>query len=148
MDEISEADWETTPESVKRRVRSLVSRIEQLERQYEELKPENERLPEQVKQNSKNSSKPPSQDVNKGFKAKEKKLKGKPRGAQFGHVGHERKLYPVEQCQQVEEHYPATCIECGARLQGAGPRPLSGADRRHFPDGSSRERTSISCLDL
>ncbi len=103
MNEISKADWGTTPESVKRLVRSLVSRIEQLEWQYEELKAENEPLREQVKQNRKNSSKPPSQDVNKGFKAYEKKPKGKPRGAQFGHVGHELQLYPVEQCQQAEK---------------------------------------------
>lgn len=123
MDDISKADWKTTPESVKQLVRTLGSRVEQLERQYEELKAENERLREQVKQNSKNSSLPPSQDVNKGFKAKQRKPQGKPRGAQFGHIGHERKLYPVEQCQQVEEYYPANCIECGAQLQGADPAP-------------------------
>ena len=123
MDDISKADWKTTPESVKQLVRTLGLRVEQLERQYEELKAENERLREQVKQNSKNSSLPPSQDVNKGFKAKQRKPQGKPRGAQFGHIGHERKLYPVEQCQQVEEYYPANCIECGAQLQGADPAP-------------------------
>jgi len=44
MAQISEADWEKTPESVKRLVQSLVPRIEQLERQYEELKAENELL--------------------------------------------------------------------------------------------------------
>ena len=41
LDEISEADWAQTPESVKRLVRSLLGRIEQLEQQYEELKAEN-----------------------------------------------------------------------------------------------------------
>lgn len=123
MAQISEADWEKTPESVKRLVQSWVPRIEQLERQYEELQAENELLREQVKQNSKNSSKPPSQDVSQGFKAKAKKPKGKARGAQFGHVGHERKLVPVEQCQQVEEHYPATCLECGTALSGEDPDP-------------------------
>jgi transposase len=43
LDEISEADWAQTPESVKQLVRSLLGRIEQLERQYEELKAENAR---------------------------------------------------------------------------------------------------------
>ncbi len=41
LDEISEADWAQTPSSVKRLVWSLLGRIEQLERQYEELKAEN-----------------------------------------------------------------------------------------------------------
>ena len=122
LDEIKEADWAQTPESVKRLVRSLLGRIEQVERQYEELKAENALLREQVKQNSQNSSKPPSQDLSKGFKAKEKKPKRK-RGAQFGHEGHEQKLYPVEQCQQVEDYYPEQCIECGAALQGSDPKP-------------------------
>ena len=122
LDEISKADWAQTPESVKRLVGSLLGRIEQVERQYEELKAENALLREQVKQNSQNSSKPPSQDLSKGFKAKEKKPKGK-RGAQFGHEGHEQKLYPVEQCQQVEDYDPERCIECGAALIGSDPEP-------------------------
>lgn len=122
IEEISKEDWAQTPESVKRLVRSLLGRIEQLERQYEQLTAENAVLLEQVKRNSKNSSKPPSQDVSKGFK-KEKKAKGKQRGAQFGHEGHEQKLYPVEVCETVEEYYPDCCIECGAVLTGSDPEP-------------------------
>lgn len=61
-DEISEADWAQTPESVKRLVQSLMGRIEQVERQSEELRAEVATLQEHVKRNSKNSSKPPSQD--------------------------------------------------------------------------------------
>lgn len=41
LDEISKADLKQTPESVKRLVGSLLGRIEQVERQYEELKAEN-----------------------------------------------------------------------------------------------------------
>jgi transposase len=124
-EEISEADWAQTPESVKRLVRSLLGRIEQLERQYEELKAENALLREQVKQNRQNSSKPPSQDIQKGFKPKEKQTKkqGKQRGAQFGHEGHEGHLYPVEVCKQVTRHYPERCLECGAVLRGEDPAP-------------------------
>lgn len=103
IDELSQADWEKTPESVKRLVANLVRRVEQLERQYEELKGENQLLTEQVYLNSKNSSKPPSQDMSKGFKPKEKQGNKKP-GAQPGHEGHNRPLYSIEQCQSVEEH--------------------------------------------
>lgn len=118
IDEISQADWEKTPESVKRLVRSLIGRMEQLEGQYEELKAENQLLKEQVKQNSSNSSKPPSQDISKGFKPKEKKQGKQKPGAQAGHQGHERPLYPIEQCQSVKDYYPETCIDCGEPLTG------------------------------
>jgi len=120
IESISDCDWAQTPDSVKR---YLLGRIEQLERQYEELKAENAMLREQIGRNSRNSSKPPSHDQHKGFKPKAKQEKGKPRGAQFGHIGHEAKLYPLEACQTVEEHYPERCINCGARLQGEDPDP-------------------------
>lgn len=49
IDEISPEDWQKTPESVRRLVTNwleqlgqLVERIEQLERQYEEVKSENQ----------------------------------------------------------------------------------------------------------
>lgn len=123
VNEISQTDWEKTPESVKRLVTSLIERIEQLERQYEGFKAENQLLKEQVKQNSQNSSKPPSQDVSKGFKVKEKAKSGKKRGGQPGHEGHERRLYPIEQCQSVEEYYPEACVHCGGRLNGVDSQP-------------------------
>lgn len=130
MDEISQVDWEKTPESVKRlvgnligQIEPLVGRIEQLERQYGELKAENQLLREQVNQSSQNSSKPPSQDMSKGFKAKQQKKSGKKQGAQPGQVGHERPLYPIEQCQRIEQHYPDECIYCGESLNGEDANP-------------------------
>lgn len=121
--EISPEDWERTPESVKRVVGTLLERLERLERQYEELKAENQLLKEQVKQNSQNSSKPPSQDLGKGFKPKEKAPGKKKAGGQPGHEGHERRLYPIEQCQSVKDYYPDTCIDCGEPLTGQDKEP-------------------------
>lgn len=130
INEISQADWGKTPESVKRlvanligQIEQLVNRIEPLERQYEELKAENQLLKEQIKQNSKNSSKPPSQDMGKGFKPKPKQAGKKKPGAQPGHEGHERRLYPIEQCQSIKDYYPDTCIECGEALTGQDSEP-------------------------
>ena len=85
INEISQTDWEKTPESVKRLVENLIGRMESIEQQYEALRAENQLLKEQVKQNSKNSSKPPSQDLGKGFKAKQKQEGKKKPGAQSGH---------------------------------------------------------------
>lgn len=121
IEEISEADWAQTPESVKRLVRNLLGRIEQLEERNKALEAEVERLKEQVKRNSRNSSKPPSQDLGKGFKVKPKeKGSKKPRGAQLGHEGHEQKQYPAEACESVEDYYPENCHECGAPSMALG----------------------------
>ena len=123
IEQLSAADWQKTPESVKHLAKTLVVRIEQLERQCEELKAENQLLREQVNQNSQNSSKPPSQDVGKGFKPKAHSKVGKKRGGQPGHEGHERFLYPIEDCASVEEYYPVGCWRCGEALQGDDPKP-------------------------
>lgn len=133
IDEISPEDWQKTPNRVKQLVRDLlaqlgqvgqvVERIEQLERQYEEIKGENQLLKEQLNQTSQNSSKPPSQDAGKGFKAHQK-LAGKKRpGGQPGHEGHARPFYPIEQCHRVEDHYPSRCFDCAAQLSGQDEEP-------------------------
>ncbi|MFM7424389.1 MAG: IS66 family transposase [Elainella sp.] len=128
--EISQSDWEKAPESVQQLVMYLLERNEQLgkrvealEQQYEALTAENQLLKEQLQLNSTNSSKPPSQDRGQGFKSKEKLPSKKQRGGQPGHEGHERRLYPIEQCEVGEEHYPESCIECGATLAGWDSEP-------------------------
>ena len=108
--EISDADWEKTPERVKKWVRQLVERIGALEERQQHLE-------EQIKQNSKNSSQPPSQDVTQGFKPKAQGQKR--RGGQPGHEGHPQKLYAPE----IEEHYPSHCGVCGEVLTGSDAEP-------------------------
>jgi transposase len=120
INEISREDWEKTPESVKRLITNLMEqmgrRIAALEEQCATLKAENQTLKEQIKRNSKNSSQPPSQDITKGFQPKPKTQGKKNRGGQAGHEGHQRPLYPIEQCQSVQDYYPDECIVCGKPL--------------------------------
>lgn len=111
---ICDADWEKTPESVKQLVGQLVERIGALEERHQHLE-------EQIKQNSKNSSQPPSQDVPQGFKPKAPGQKR--RGGQPGHAGHAQKLYAPEECAEIEEHYPSHCWGCGETLSGADAAP-------------------------
>jgi regulator of replication initiation timing len=148
---ISDADWERAPTSIKQLVKGLLERVGHLEQQIEELWRENQRiiaeneqlrienqqlrieneqlrienqhLQEQLNRNSSNSSRPPSQDAPRSLKPKPKEKSGKARGGQPGHAGHCRKLYPPEQCQRIEEHYPATCWRCGSALSGEDPVP-------------------------
>jgi transposase len=116
LSQITEADWEKTPESVRRLVEQLVERIRVLEEQYGHLA-------EQVKRNSKNSSQPPSQDEGKGFKPAKKRKSGKARGGQVGHEGHQQALYAPEECDSIENHYPVECKECGVELSGVDETP-------------------------
>ena len=114
--EISDTDWEKTPESVKRLVGQLLERLAALEERQEHLE-------EQLKRNSQNSSQPPSQDVLPGFKPKPKEQGKKRRGGQPGHEGHLQRLYAPEECAAIEEHDPSHCCGCGEALSGFDAAP-------------------------
>ena len=114
--EIPDADWEKTPESVKRLVVRLLERIAALEERQQHLE-------EQLQQNSKNSSQPPSQDAPQWFNPKPKEQGKKSRGGQPGHEGHQQKLYVPEECAAIKEHYPSHCCACGEALIGIDAEP-------------------------
>lgn len=65
--------------------------------------------------NSTNSSKPPSSDGPKVVKPKKRKSSRSP-GGQKGHKGRKRELLPVEEMQDVHDHYPQTCEKCNGPL--------------------------------
>ena len=133
--EINESDWEKTPPTLKTLVESLLSRLDEMEKQLEALKEENrelteengrlrqenEGLKEQLKRNSQNSSQPPSADKFKGFKATSRS--GRKRGGQPGHEGKGQKRYPPESCEQILNYYPQECHRCGNVLSGEDPSP-------------------------
>lgn len=124
IEQISQADWERTPLSVRQVVEELTRRINQLDAEQQQLRGAYELLQEQVKQNSTNSSQPPSKDRVKGFKPNRKPKSGKKHGGQMGHEGHERPLYPSEMCEEIIEHYPEGCWQCGNELSGEDPAPF------------------------
>ena len=64
---------------------------------------------------SANSSQPPSKNP-QDFKPNRKEPTGKKRGGQIGHIGHSLKLYPLEMCLDVIDHYPQQCGKCGASI--------------------------------
>ena len=87
-----------------------------------ERQTENELLKEQIARTSANSSQPPSKNP-LGFKPNRKESTGKKRGGQFGHIGHERKLYSLELCEEVIHHYPQQCSGCGAKIEEIDDKP-------------------------
>jgi transposase len=123
---ISPKEWAEVPTSVLKLIKELVRRMDKLEQEMAELRTENELLKEQLARTSANSSQPPSTDP-QGVKPNRKEASGKKRGGQIGHQGYERKLYPLEICQEVIEHSPQQCSECGAEFNGSS----SGEAYRH-----------------
>jgi transposase len=114
--ELSTADWEGTPMAVQQLVVALLA-------ENQELKARLSVIEEQIKQNSQNSSKPPSKD-GFGTKPKVKKAKGqRNRGGQLGHPGHERNFHELTAESEIHEHIPSSCRVCGVELEGADPQP-------------------------
>ncbi len=86
------------------------------------------------KQNSTNSSKPPSSDGLAGEqRPRGRKIKGKRKpGAQPGHAGHHRRLVPIAQVSAIEVRLPTQCGHCGGKLpQEPGKVTTQGEPRRH-----------------
>ena len=114
--ELSTVDWEGTPIAVQKLVLALLA-------ENQELKARLSIIEEQIKQNSQNSSKPPSKD-GFGTKPKVKKAKGeRARGGQLGHPGHERNFHELTAESEIHEHVPSHCRVCGVELEGADPQP-------------------------
>jgi transposase len=113
---ISPEEWAQVPLSVLKLIEELVRRMDKIEQEMAALRTENELLKEQLARTSANSSQPPSKNP-QGFKPNRKEPTGKKRGGQMGHIGHERKLYPLEMCQEVIDHYPQQCGKCGASVK-------------------------------
>ena len=109
-------DWVETPQSVQELVLRLLA-------ENRELKTRLSWLEEQTKQNSQNSSRPPSGD---GFgKKKPEAIAGekRKRGGQKGHPGHERYLYDESACSVIYDVFPPVCKVCGAELRGVDEHP-------------------------
>ena len=100
------------------------------------------RLEEQARQDSRTSSRPPSMDPPKSraqrraeARAKAKELMRREReqrqaGGQPGHPGAGRELRPEDQIDEIVDHYPERCGDCGRRFDDR-QRRSSGRFGRH-----------------
>jgi transposase len=79
-------------------------------------------LEARLRQNSNNSSRPPSSDA-PGAPREGKKSTGRRPGGQPGHKKHERRLLPPEQVQRFVELVPKRCQDCGEELVGKDGEP-------------------------
>jgi transposase len=84
-------------------------------------------LKERLRQNSRNSSKPPSSDMGRGKMPKAPA--GREPGGQPGHAGTTRELVPPEKVDEVVDQDPELCANCGTLLVDA---PRLDADIRQI----------------
>ncbi len=103
---------------------ALANQVERLEGRVERLEEEIREL----RRDSENSSLPPSADRGRGKRPGERKRSDRKPGAQPGHPGSGRGLLPIERVDEVIEHLPCQCRECGHSL---ADRPARGPLRRH-----------------
>jgi transposase len=121
---ISDEDWHQTPQAVQAVVTLLVQRVTVLQGQVEALQAEVGRLREQLGRDSQNSSKPPSSDGPRARPRPQRQSSGRKAGGQPGHVGHGRKLKPLDQVTRVIEVKAVSCGKCGALLLGEDVEPV------------------------
>ena len=72
-------------------------------------------LEERLRQNSGNSSRPPSSDPPSLKRKPKKPRSGRKPGGQPGHEAHFRPLVPVEQVDHVTPVHPKSCTNCGSK---------------------------------
>ena len=76
-------------------------------------------LEARLRQNSQNSSKPPSSDIGATRPPKERRGKKRRRGGQPGHPG--RFAAEPERVDQIRQYRPSRCKHCAASLAGGEP---------------------------
>jgi transposase len=121
---ITEEDWNHTPLAVQGVVITLWQQVQALQAEVEALKAEVAQLREQLGQNSRNSSRPPSSDPPNAPPRPKRTPSGRKRGGQKGHRGHGRRLKPPEQVDRIVAVKPESCAQCGALLLGEDPQPV------------------------
>lgn len=104
--------------------RECDARIAKLEALVEQLSAEVKELKRRLGQDSSNSDKPPSTDPPQRPPRQKRERGKRSPGGQPGHEGHARELLPPEQVDEIQEHKPSACGDCGRKLRGNDPAPL------------------------
>jgi transposase len=101
-----------------------------LEARYERLETRVEKLEEQLRRSSRNSSLPPSQDPPSAPPRPRRPGSGRQRGGQPGHEGTSRPLLAPERVDEVREHWPERCQAC-AHVFSEEERVDAASPQRH-----------------
>src|SRR5215217_3604634 len=109
--------WERKPPEAQAYMRALEARVAALETRIQELRA-------QLQQNSRTSSRPPSNDPPQALGQRSRREpRGRRPGGQPGHEGQTRAQLPVEEVDIIIPVKPTQCLHCQQPLQGADPQP-------------------------
>jgi transposase len=117
-------------------IEHLLARIAELETRMGELE-------ERLRQNSQNSSRPPSTDAPEVTRPAPRPPSGRKAGGQPGHEGHHRLLLPEDEVDVIVPVKPARCRRCGAHVHGTDATP-----RRHQVTELPRVRPHVTEYQL
>jgi transposase len=120
----AEAIYDSGRKACVKVILALANQVERLEGRVERLEEEIREL----RRGSDNSSLPPSADPRSAERRPKGKRSNRNPGGQPGHPGSGRGLLPIERVDEVVEHLPERCGECGDSL---ADRPARGPIRRH-----------------
>ncbi|MBY0587585.1 hypothetical protein K2X85_10430 [bacterium] len=112
--------WDTIPAPAQAALLVVFAQMDQLEKRVADLEAEVDDLKAPLKQNSSNSSKPPSSDP---FHVKRRPLEkpsGKKRGGQPGHERHRRMLVPTEGSGRDDRVHADSLPSMWTRVVGRG----------------------------
>src|SRR4029453_2396990 len=109
--------WDQLPAAAQAYIRALEARIATLETTVQHLT-------ECLRQDSRTSSRPPSNDPPQTRGPRRRRTpSGRKPGGQLGHQGHTRALIPLADVARVLPLRPAHCSRCHLPLQGEDPQP-------------------------
>jgi transposase len=128
---LSQEVWEHIPAEAQAYIRALEARVGLLEETVQGLKAAIQQveatvhqLREQLQQNSRTSSRPPSSDPPQALGQRpHREPSGRRPGGQLGHAGQTRTLLPVEAVEVVIPVKPERCSRCQHPLPGEDPQP-------------------------
>jgi transposase len=109
---------------------ALLMRVGELIEANRRLEARVAELEQRLNQSSRNSSLPPSQDPPSAPPRPRGPGSGRERGGQPGHEGKSRPLLPLEQVDEVIEHWPQRCRACAHRFSEEG-RIEAAPPQRH-----------------
>jgi transposase len=109
--------WERTPPEAQAYILHLEARVATLETTVQALL-------EQLHQDSRTSSRPPSSDPPTSLRQRRRRLpSGRRPGGHPGHRGETRTVMPVAEVEKVITLKPASCARCQQPLDGDDPQP-------------------------
>src|SRR3954454_20915569 len=100
--------WDATPAAAQTLILTLQARVRELEAR--------------LRQDSSNSSRPPSSDPRQALVRPKAPPSGRKRGGQPGHRGAFRALLPVEQVDELVVELPERCRHCEQPFPATTPR--------------------------